>query len=242
MKINKSLLANGVSISLIGIGYLMPLDSWLTLPVRTVGLYATSGAVTNWLAVYMLFEKIPGLYGSGVIPSRFEEFKAGIRSMMMGQFFTKDHVEGFLNDQTTTSLIDLNPEPLLELIDFDALFQRLVEAVLASPMGGMLGMFGGPKVLAPLREPFEANLRSEVHNLSQSPELGQALRRGLSLHDHASDMVDRIDRIVQKRLDELTPAMVKGLVQDMIREHLGWLVVWGGVFGGGIGLLASFFR
>jgi hypothetical protein len=25
----------------------------------------------------------------------------------------------------------------------------------------------------------------------------------------------------------------------MIREHLGWLVVWGGVFGGLIGLLAA---
>jgi hypothetical protein len=26
----------------------------------------------------------------------------------------------------------------------------------------------------------------------------------------------------------------------MIREHLGWLVVWGGVFGGLIGLMTSF--
>jgi hypothetical protein len=27
----------------------------------------------------------------------------------------------------------------------------------------------------------------------------------------------------------------------MIREHLGWLVVWGGGFGGLIGLIASLF-
>ena len=33
--------------------------------------------------------------------------------------------------------------------------------------------------------------------------------------------------------------MVKTIVQDMIREHLGWLVVWGGVFGGLIGLLTT---
>jgi hypothetical protein len=30
------------------------------------------------------------------------------------------------------------------------------------------------------------------------------------------------------------------MVQDIIRQHLGWLVVWGGVFGGAIGAGFSF--
>jgi hypothetical protein len=34
--------------------------------------------------------------------------------------------------------------------------------------------------------------------------------------------------------------MVKEIVQKLISEHLGWLVVWGGVFGGLIGLVSSF--
>ena len=38
----------------------------------------------------MLFEKVPGLYGSGVVPSRFEEFKEGIAHLMMKQFFTEE--------------------------------------------------------------------------------------------------------------------------------------------------------
>ncbi|MCU7375947.1 hypothetical protein PEC18_35415 [Paucibacter sp. O1-1] len=38
--------------------------------VFTIGLFALSGAITNWLAIHMLFEKVPGLYGSGVVPSR----------------------------------------------------------------------------------------------------------------------------------------------------------------------------
>jgi uncharacterized membrane protein YheB (UPF0754 family) len=33
--------------------------------------------------------------------------------------------------------------------------------------------------------------------------------------------------------------MVKELVQNLIKEHLGWLVVWGGVFGGLIGVVSS---
>jgi len=34
--------------------------------------------------------------------------------------------------------------------------------------------------------------------------------------------------------------MVKEIVQKLIKEHLDWLVVWGGVFGGVIGLFSSF--
>ncbi|MEC8594491.1 MAG: DUF445 domain-containing protein, partial [SAR324 cluster bacterium] len=37
------------------------------------------------------------------------------------------------------------------------------------------------------------------------------------------------------------PERVKEIVEDMIRQHLDWLVVWGGVFGGLIGLLTHFF-
>ena len=33
--------------------------------------------------------------------------------------------------------------------------------------------------------------------------------------------------------------MVKEMIQTLIREHLGWLVVWGGVFGGLIGAVSS---
>jgi uncharacterized membrane protein YheB (UPF0754 family) len=29
------------------------------------------------------------------------------------------------------------------------------------------------------------------------------------------------------------------MVQKMIKEHLGWLVVWGGVFGGVIGVISA---
>jgi len=30
------------------------------------------------------------------------------------------------------------------------------------------------------------------------------------------------------------------MIKDIIDNHLGWLVIWGGVFGGFIGLIASF--
>ncbi len=39
-----------------------------------------------------------------------------------------------------------------------------------------------------------------------------------------------------EKLQELTPEKVKELMEDVIRTHLGWLVVWGNVFGSLIGL------
>ena len=38
----------------------------------------------------------------------------------------------------------------------------------------------------------------------------------------------KIESVVQRRLEEFTPQMVKEIIQEIIREHLGWLVVWGG--------------
>jgi uncharacterized membrane protein YheB (UPF0754 family) len=51
-----------------------------------------------------------------------------------------------------------------------------------------------------------------------------------------------VERLVDARLAELTPQQVKSIVQTMMRRHLGWLVVWGGVFGGLLGLLVAALR
>ena len=51
----------------------------------------------------MLFERVPGLYGSGVIPMRFEEFKAGIRKLIMDQFFNNSDLEDFFHGTGNTS-------------------------------------------------------------------------------------------------------------------------------------------
>jgi len=33
--------------------------------------------------------------------------------------------------------------------------------------------------------------------------------------------------------------MVKEMLHGLMKEHLGWLVVWGGVFGGLIGIISA---
>ena len=66
---SKSLVTNLVALVLTVIGFLKPFDSSLIL---MIGLFSLSGGITNWLAIHMLFEKIPFIYGSGIIPINFK--------------------------------------------------------------------------------------------------------------------------------------------------------------------------
>ena len=233
---NKSLATNLLAVGMIGAGYVSPVYSDYLL---AVGLFATSGAMTNWLAVHMLFEKVPGLYGSGVVPSRFEEFKTGIHALIMNQFFTAKNVKKFLAEQKIADKFDA--DPVIEAVDCDRIFSRLLEAIMASPFGGMINIIGGEMALQPLRDPFVEKVQVEIRLLLSSPKFLDAIQKGLDTAGHTDEMIDKVDAIVMQRLNELTPEMVKAIVRDMIHKHLGWLVVWGGVFGGLIGLITSFF-
>ncbi|HAA77308.1 TPA: DUF445 domain-containing protein [Candidatus Latescibacteria bacterium] len=236
---NKSLATNLLGIACIVAGVFSPIHSEIIL---TVGLFATSGAITNWLAVHMLFEKVPLLYGSGVIPNRFEEFKTAIRSLIMDQFFTRENVAGFFEAQTEDIAGHFNPDPVIEVIDYDRIFEGFLQAVIQSQFGSMLGFIGGVSALEPLKEPFEVQMRKEVRGILDSPDFIKAIEAGMGEENVTEEIIEKVDSIVVKRLDELTPQLVKQIVQDMIREHLGWLVVWGGVFGGLIGLFTALLR
>lgn len=230
---NKSLLTNFAAFLAFFAGIISGDDTLLT-----VGLFALSGALTNWLAVHMLFEKVPGLYGSGVIPARFEDFKLGIKTLMMDQFFTEENIERFLSAEDGKQP-DLHLAPVIEKVDFSPTFDSLIEVIQQSSFGGMLAMVGGTEVLEPLREPFADKMKASIEDMTRDEQFIAMLRDELESPNVMAEMQGKVESIVQQRLDELTPELVKQIVQQMIREHLGWLVVWGGVFGGLIGLIAA---
>lgn len=233
--LDKSLLTNLASAVLIGIGWVLP-EPWHG-PVFHMGLFALSGALTNWIAIHMLFEKVPGLYGSGIIPLHFEEFKSAIYRMMMDQFFTPDNLKRLLEDQKHEG-IDLSE--IIDETDFTPAFEALVAAVMESSFGGMLNMFGGKSSLEALRGPFTDKMKSSLKKITRSEVFQATLKARLTGGNTSHDMLEKVAALVRMRLDELTPQMVKEIIQKMIREHLGWLVIWGGVFGGVIGFFASF--
>jgi len=48
-----------------------------------------------------------------------------------------------------------------------------------------------------------------------------------------------IDKMMDCRLEQLTPDVVEVMMEGVIRKHLGWLVVWGNIFWGIIGIIAA---
>ena len=231
---NKSLITNLVAIILIAISFFI--NTEISPLILYTGLFALSGAVTNLLAIHMLFEKVPFLYGSGVIPARFEAFKESIKNLMMNQFFTQEQLDNFFKSEEKK--IDL--APIIEETDFSPAFDALSKTVMESSFGGMLGMFGGESALEGLKEPFSLKMKSAVIKIVESDAFNSTLQNHMQNSSLSSDMINSIEEVIDARLDELTPQMVKEMVQKLIKEHLSWLVVWGGVFGGLIGLVSSF--
>lgn len=202
------------------------------------GLFAFSGALTNWLAIHMLFEKVPGLYGSGIIALNFESFKTSIKSLMMEQFFTNANLDRFLNQELSSDK-NFDLQPVLANVDFNPTFDSLVDVIANSSFGGMLAMVGGAEALQPLKAPFVEKMEASVLEISQSDKVQQAIKNQITSPEILGELSQKVETIIDQRLNELTPQLVKEMVQKMIKQHLGWLIIWGGVFGGLIGVISA---
>ena len=222
---NKSLITNLVAISIIMIGFVFnDKHSFILM----TGIFAFSGSITNWIAIHMLFEKVPFLYGSGVILDRFEDIKIGIRNLIIEELFSPEQINKFLLESK-----DSLSENLIHKIDFYRIFQGLVEAIEGSQLGGMLAMVGGRKALEPLKEPIIKKLKIIIEDIvieNSNKDKNQS---------STSNLISKIENVLDARLAELTPKDIKQIIQKMIRDHLGWLIVWGGFFGGLLGLILS---
>lgn len=227
---HKALITNIIAALVLAIGFVSPFHPEAFF---AMGSFALSGAITNWIAVHMLFEKVPGLYGSGIVQLKFGEFKRGIKSLMMEQFFTPAQIEGFLA-QSAPASFDLTP--LADKIDYRMAFNKLVEGIMESPFGPMLGLMGGEKNLEAIYPKFREKMREAIVQMAGQPQVKQHIKDAMGSMLDSHTLAGKVEAIIDDRLAELTPAMVKDIIQNMIRSHLGWLVVWGGIFGGLIGL------
>ena len=235
---NKSLLTNAIATSLILAGTIV--EGELKNILLTSGQFALAGGMTNWLAIHMLFEKVPGLYGSGVISARFEEFKSGLYTLVMEEFFNQTTLDRFFSQIMTENeqhLLDFSET--IDKTDLSPAFEGLIAAIMDSSLGNMLLMVGGEEAIRPLKDPFTLKMKVALKEIAHSPSFQETVKVKLSGSSDSQVIFSHVEQIVTTRLEELTPQMVKQIIQTMIREHLGWLVVWGGVFGGLIGLITS---
>ena len=222
---NKSLITNLLSILIIIVGYIYQ-ENYPFIIIT--GVFALSGSITNWIAIHMLFEKIPLLYGSGVILDKFEDIKLGIKNLILQELFTETQINDFLLDNKVSA-----SETIINKIDFDKVFLGLVEAIEGSQLGGMLVMVGGRKALDPLKDPFTKKLKIIIEDFVTENTSNE------NSSETTASLLLKIENILDTRLADLSPEDIKIIIQKMIKEHLGWLVVWGGFFGGFLGLVLS---
>ena len=241
MKVDKALVSHLLAALFVVIGLA---GSHAAAPYfLNAGLFALSGTITNALAIHMLFERVPGLYGSGVVVIYFEEIKIAIREVIMEQFFSGQALTGVISsgDSGLAASLSQRLTSVVDDMNFDKAFDSLTDAIMTSSMGSMLGLVGGVKALDSLREPFAERMRSYLKTYLTSEEFQALLKKQAELDD-PNALSEMVERLVDARLAELTPQQVKSIVQTMMRRHLGWLVVWGGVFGGLLGLLVAALR
>ena len=217
-----SLITNLTAIIIIILSFIFPLGS---KTLFYVGLFGLSGSLTNWLAIHMLFEKIPFIYGSGVIPNKFLEFKTGLKKLIMEEFFSeKNLIDFFKKDES------FNLQTIINKIDKDKIFGKFLEAIEQSSLGGILVMIGGKEALLPLKEPLIEKIKDSLIEFESSQKPS---------NDISSNIKEKVEKIIDERLNNLSPNDVKNIIQNVIKEHLGWLVVWGGLIGGILGFLFS---
>ncbi|KAJ3442553.1 hypothetical protein M0812_12290 [Anaeramoeba flamelloides] len=208
------------------------------------GLFGFAGGITNWLAVKMLFDKIGhGKYylpGSAIIPHRFKAIRETIKNTIMKTFFDQNYLNKYISKKFNRimSNSDLNIEGklknILESPQVEKIIDQKLEDLKNKPEGLVLVMMGiEPSKLKPLILPFIINAAKDFVPLLLSafdPKKFIKIRK----------IRKELDKLMTEKLKELTPPIVKKLMEDVIREHLSWLIVWGCVFGGCIGLVSKF--
>ena len=143
----------------------------------------------------------------------------------MHEFFSSKSLENFSKEKISSSHI-------LEKIDYDDFYVKLVEAIKESSLGSMLEMVGGEKALLPIKDPLIKKLEKTVNDL---------ISDNFNVEESSTTRFkEEIEEIIDNRLNELTPEHVKNIIKEIIHKHLGWLVVWGGFFGFIIGLTLGF--
>ena len=130
----------------------------------------------------------------------------------MREFFSSESLSNFLQTK-----LELN-ENVGEKLNYDLIFQKLLEAIQESSLGSMLNMMGGSKAL-PLKEPIKIKIKEVFDDLSLKIENNE---------DTIYQLKENIENIIDKRLNELTPEHIKIIMKNMIQKHhrmacnLGW--------------------
>lgn len=174
-----------------------------------------------------------------MIPRQFKAIRRTVKETMMKTFFDEAYLERYMRQRSKSLLasIDLGQKiaDLLAKPGTDEMLTTKFTELAAKPEGMMLNsmaqMFGGMSGLIPMVKPMLINF---------GKEMGAHFATNFDIMEVMSvaKVRNEIDALMEEKLQLLTPELVKELMEEVIRSHLGWLIVWGNVFGGLIGVVS----
>ena len=98
----------------------------------------------------------------------------------------------------------------------------------------MAQMFGGVPLLVPVVKPLIVGFADEfAHQVTDNFDIKEFVS--------VDKIRNELDKLMGEKLQQLTPERVKLLMEEVIRSHLSWLIVWGNVFGGLLGIVSQLF-
>jgi hypothetical protein len=96
----------------------------------------------------------------------------------------------------------------------------------------MAQMFGGVPLLVPVIKPLILGFADEfASSFIDNFDVKEIVS--------AEKIRTEIDTLMSQKLLLLTPELVKKLMEEVIREHLSWLIIWGNLFGGLLGVISQ---
>lgn len=225
----KSLLTSLTTLLIIAAGLFFP-SPLVGEVMINAGSFALVCALANTVALQIIFSRL--------ILNRFDEFKASIKMFVMREFFSLETVEEMLISGGGEILFDFSH--LDECFDYDELYEATVEAIIESPIGGMIKFVGGSDRFEPLRDVFKSKIRKIIIEYSHSKTVRDKLIASTDNKAMAKHLIMKIEQVVDIHLRDLTPVKVTELVHHMVSTPLGWMVVWAGVLGGIMGAIKTF--
>lgn len=202
--------------------------------VRAFGLFGFSGGMTNWLAIRMMFDKIPFLIGSGILLKHFIEIRENVKKTTMETYFDAGHITSYVQQKTEMILSALQLEESIRDIIRSPEVQQLIEDKIddmyETPEGMVLGMMVN-------KEKMKTSIMPSIENIGGDivPLVSQMIRS--SEHLTEENLREKIDEMITSKLVEMSPEFVIGVVKDMVETELGWVIIWGNIFGGMLGII-----
>jgi len=233
----KGNVANFVAFVIMIVGLVLTIIYPDNLPLQYIlafGLFAFTSGITNWIAIRMLFDRIPGLYGSGIIEAEVVTIRQTAKDLIIKTFFNAEYLNRYISEKAGVLLNTFDIEGILKsLLDSDVvddIIDMKLEEIRQRPEGMWLAMMGvDNNNLKPMIKPLILGLSSDV-----APMIVQRFDPSKAIN---VDIIKaEVEQLVTQKLEELTPSNIKHLLEGVMADHLGWLIIWGNIFGGAIGL------